>query len=64
MRLGKPTVENMKNYQQAAYGDIHLFVQNEVYAATSADEPRIELERTLFGRKFVVYGFVLEATRA
>ena len=63
MRLGKPTLESMNHYQQSAYGDIQLFGQNEVYAAKSADEPRIELERTLFGRKFVVYGFVLEANR-
>ena len=61
MRLGKPTLENMNNYQQSAYGDIQLFVQNEVSAIKSADEPRIELERTLFGRKFVVYGFALDA---
>ena len=61
VRLGKPTLENMNNYQQSAYGDIQLFVQNEVSAIKSADEPRIELERTLFGRKFVVYGFVLDA---
>ena len=64
MRLGKPAVENMNNYQPSAYGDVQLFVQNEVNAATSADQPRIELERTLFGRKLVVYGFVLEATRS
>ena len=64
VRLGKPTAENMNNYHPSAYGDIQLFVQNEVNAATSADQPRIELERTLFGRKLVVYGFVLEATRS
>ena len=51
----------MNNYQQSSYGNIQLFVQSEVSAIKYVDEPRIELERTLFGRKFVVYGFALDA---
>ena len=53
----------MRNYQLTVCEGIELFVHNAVSEVAIKDEPRIELERTLFGRKFVVYGFALEEHR-
>lgn len=60
MRLGKPATKVINDYQLFTNKGIDLFVQNAIGELEVTGKPRIEVERTLFGRKFVVYGFVLE----
>jgi len=57
--LGAPQAE-ADNYQKATVTDIYLYVHSSLQSIAENVSPKIDVERTLFGRKLVLYGLTVE----
>lgn len=55
VRLGAPQAE-ASNYQQLSITDVILYVHSSLQSIAPNASPKIDVERTLFGRKLVLYG--------
>ena len=59
VKLGAPQAD-ASQYRKVTLTDVDLFVHSSVQSAVRKDTPKIDMERTFFGRKLVLYGLTEE----
>ena len=59
VRLGTPAAE-LDHYQKVNTADIAIYVYYSLLNPPKLVSPKIDVERTLFGRKLVLYGLTQE----
>lgn len=57
--LGTPKTA-ADNYQKKTVTDVNVFVHSSLQSIAKNATPKIDVERTLFGRKLVLYGLTEE----
>ncbi|MDT8900111.1 CC/Se motif family (seleno)protein [Anaeroselena agilis] len=59
VRLGAPQAE-IDHYQKVTSSDAAIYVHSSLQNTSELTSPKIDVERTLFGRKLVLYGLTQE----
>ena len=60
MRLGKPPEKEILEYQAVSVDGVVFYVHSACSTLLEGDDIRLEIERVLFGKKLVLYGFKIE----